>query len=348
MKIWSKYIIGEFLKIFFFLIFSFYFLYALIDYSTRLEYFSHIPFLSTLLYYLCIFLQKAEMLIPFAYLMALMRILFTINQRNELTSMLMSGYSYKRLLFPLFGMACFITLFLYLNFEFFEPHAQKRIEIIKQDKKSKSEKKVKSCVLEDLTKIVFRRFNFKKNSLEELYWLKSSDHIYYMKELYPFSQPPIGHYVLEFKRNEADEFELVERSDLMPFHEMKIEFDPLIQSVFSVRTYSISHLIQAHKSPKALLNVNDHELMTLLNYKLLMPLLPLLIYIALVPICTKFSRSLPVFFIYMLSIGTLLSFYTLMDACYFLGSAKLLPAQVIIWIPAALYFTYPLKKFYSY
>lgn len=347
-KIWSKYITHEFLKMFCLFIFSFYFLYILIDYSSRLEYFSSISISNTLFYYLCIFLQKAEILIPFAYLITVMRVLFAITSHNELTSMLMSGLSYKRLLSPLLWMACALSILLYLNFQFFEPMAQKRIETIKQEKKSHKEQRVKSFILEDTTKIVFRKFDLSKNSLQEVYWLKSPNQIYHIQELYPYSDPPIGHYVTEFKRNDQDELEMSERIDLKPFHEMKIEFDPIIQSIFSVRTYSISGLKAALKNPKVLLNVKEHEILTLLNYKLLLPLLPIFIFMTLAPICTRFSRHVPVFMVYMFAIGGLLSFFTLMDACYFLGQAKVLPATLIIWAPALLYFSYPIWRFSRY
>lgn len=348
MRLWSRYLVYEFFKVFFFFIFSFYFLYVLIDYSSRLEYFSTISLSSTGFYYLCIFLQKTEVLIPFAFMITLMRVLFSINLHNELVSMLMSGYSYKKLLSPFLGIAMLLSLFLYANFEFFEPSAQKKIETIKQERKSRKEHRVKSFILEDRSKIVFRRFDLSKNSLEEVFWLKSPDHLYYIKELYPYSSPPIGHYVLEFNRDAQDNMELTHRSDLIPFHDMPIEFDPLLQSVFSVRTYSISALYRGLHNKKTLRNVNRHELLTLLNYKLLLPLLPIFLYLTLVPICTRFSRNIPVFFVYMLSIGGLLSFFTLIDACYFLGGTKLVPPQVIMWLPAFAYFSYPVKRFWSY
>ncbi len=348
MRIWPRYLTREFLKVFLLFIFSFYFLYVLIDYSSRLEHFSSIYFSSILLHYLFIFSQKAELLIPFAFMVSLIKILFSVNQHNELTSMLMSGFSYKRLLSPLLWIALSLTALLYFNFEFFEPLAQKKIEMIKQEKNSKKEKRIKSFVLEDRTKLVFRKFNLARNSLEEVYWIKSPDEIYYMSELYPFSTPPIGHYVSEFLRDSNDDFELTSRKDMRPFNEMSLEFDPVIQSVFSVRTYSVSALIHALHDPKALLNINDYELLTLLNYKLLLPLLPILLYFVFVPICTRFSRSIPIFFVYMLSIGGLLSFFTLMDACYFLGETKVAPPQIIIWAPALLYFLYPIKRFLAY
>ncbi|MCH9633419.1 MAG: hypothetical protein S4CHLAM7_01440 [Chlamydiae bacterium] len=347
MRIWSRYIRHQFLKIFFLLIFSFYFVYILIDYSSRLDYFTKLPALSILIYYLHLFVQKADLLLPFAFMIALIKVLLSINEHNELTSMLMSGLTYKKLLSPLLYTAIILTVLLYANFEFLEPMAQKRIETIKQKKRSKRIQ-VHSFVLDDSTKIVFWKFDLSKNSLEEVYWLKSSDHIYYMKELYPYSKPPIGHYVLEFKRNANDNLELVDKIDLRPFKEMALDFNPLIHSVFSIRTYSISSLIKALNNPKILANVNKHELLTLLNFKLLLPLLPLMIYMALVPICTRFSRNTPTFLIYMIAIGTLLSFITLIDACYFLGETKSISPQLIMWIPALLYFFYPIKKFYTY
>lgn len=344
-SIWTRHIMKETLKVFSFFIFSLYFLYALIDYSSRIDYYNTLPIKSILFYYVCILSQKTELLIPFAFMITVIKVLSSMNAHNELVSMLMSGRSYKRLLRPLFIFAGVLSAILYLNFEFLEPHAQKKIQFIKEKKNKSKDSKVKSIVLEDGSKLIFSSYDFENRYLEKVYWIQTPEKIYYMKKLFPYSNPPIAHYALDFERKDSKYLKLIARSDIKPLYDMKITFDPLLKSIFSVRTYSISSLIKYIHNPSILLNVDKAELLTLLNYKLVFPLVPIFILITLAPICTRFSRNIPIFIIYMVSIVTMLSFYTSMDACYILSENKLIFPQIAMWVPFTLYFCYPTKRF---
>ena len=326
----------------------FYFLYALIDYSSRIDYYNALPIKSILFYYICILSQKTELLIPFAFMVTTIKVLSSMNSHNELVSMLMSGRSYKRLLRPLFIFAILLTSILYLNFEFLEPHAQKKIQLIKEKKKKSKDSKVNSIILDDGSKLIFGRYDFENRNLEKVYWIKSFDKICYMKKLFPYSNPPIAHYTLDFERSESNSLKLTSRADIKPMHDMQITFDPMLKSIFSVRTYSMTSLVKYLTNPQLMLNADRAELLTLLNYKLVFPLLPIFILIALAPICTRFSRNAPVFIIYMLSIVAMLSFYTSMDACYILSENKLIFPQIAMWIPFVLFFCYPSKRFLKY
>lgn len=344
-SIWTRYLTKEMIKIFLFFILSLYFLYSLIDYSSRIDYYNALPWTSILVYYVCILSQKTELLLPFAFMVSVIKVLTTMNTHHELVSMLMSGRSYKRLLTPLFIFAAILSMILYLNFEFLEPHAQEKIELIKQRKKGGKESKVKSFILDNGSKLVFNNYDTANRTLEKVYWLQSPDHVYYMKKLYPYSSPPIAHHVLEFERSDNSDLKLVSVQDLKPLYEMELRFDPVLKSFSSIRTYSISALIKLICEPSLNINMDKAELLTLLNYKLAVPLLPIFTLLALAPICTRFSRQTPIFIIYMISIAAMLSFFTSMDACYILSENRLIPPQFALWIPFLLFFIYPTKKF---
>ncbi len=347
-SIWTKHLLKETLKVFAFFILSLYFIYSLIDYSSRIDYYNNLPTLSVLYYYVCILSQKTELLIPFAFMVTLIKVLTSMNAHNELVSMLMAGRSFKNLLRPLFIFAAILSTLLYLNFEFLEPLAQKKIQQIKIMKKGNKNSNVKSFVLDDGSKLIFSKYNFEDKYLEKVYWLKSANEFYYMNKLYPYSSPPIGHYTLEFQKDASNEIALKNRLDIKPFHDMQMRFDPLLKSIFSVRTYSITSLLRYLHNPSMLLNVDSAELLTLFNYKLVVPLLPIFILIALAPICTSFSRNVPTFIIYMGAIIGLLTFFTSMDACYILSENKLIYPQIAMWLPFLLFFCYPTKRFIRY
>ncbi len=347
-SIWSKYVIRETLKVFFFFILSLYFLYILIDYSSRIDYYNSLSFGQICSYYIFTLSQKTELLIPFAFTVTVIKVLTSLNIHNEFVSMLMSGKSYKRLLAPLTVVALILTLFLYLNFQFLEPLAQKRIETIKQKRKKSSTSLIKSFILDDGSKLIFQDYDLTSKTLQNIYWIRSSQQIYYIQKLEPFTTPPVGHEVSIFNKNTSGEFQFIQKKELQALDEMQINFDPLVKTFFSLKTYSISALFYALHNPQALLNTPAAAILTQLNYKLIFPLLPLFILITLAPICTRFSRSVPTFLITALSIFALLSFYTLMDACYILSENKIIWPQVAMWVPLMLYFGYPTKKFISY
>ncbi len=344
-SIWTKHLLKETLKVFVFFILSLYFLYSLIDYSSRIDYYNHLSVLSVLHYYICTLSQKTELLIPFAFMVTVIKVLTSMNSHNELVSMLMSGRSYKKLLTPLFVFAGLLTLLLYLNFQFLEPHAQARIAQIKIDRKSHKESKVKSYVLNDGSKIVFSHYNAQDKCLEKVYWLKDSSQIFYAKKLYPYSNPPIGHKVIQFQKEESKDLKFVTKEDLKPFYEMQICFDPQLKSTLTVRIHSISSLIAYLTDSNLRLNIDKAEMLTLLNYKLILPLLPIFTLISLAPICTRFSRNIPTFLIYMGAIIAMLTFFTSMDACYILSENRMIYPQIALWIPFLLFFCYPIKKF---
>ncbi len=346
MKIWNRALLQEAASFFFPFLFAFYFLYILIDYSSRIDHFQSVSFPAISLFYACTLSQKTEFLIPFAFLMTLLKILNGLHSHQGMTSMLTAGVSYKRLLSPLFAFAFFLTSLLYLNFVFFEPYAQKKLELIKQMRKyRKNDPAVHSFTLDDDSKLIFRKFNPIKKSLEELYWIRSADHFFYCKELFPYDSPPRALRCFEFRRRENDLLELTAAAEVQTFQEMHIDFDPLIRSTLSEKTLTLSDWFRILRGKKSVKNKN--ALITVMTYKLSMPLLPLLLLPALAPFCLRFSRVPKTFFIYLFSIAGLLSFYSCTDAFYILSENRILSPFVALWIPFIVYFFHPIKKFYE-
>src|SRR5262245_50908672 len=107
MKLWEKYVLREFLKVFFFFLFGFFFIYAIIDYSTHIQDFVHgknLPVLKILQYYLFQFVKRADILIPLALLISTIKVLCQLNIYRELVAFQSAGIAQKKLLRPLFLM----------------------------------------------------------------------------------------------------------------------------------------------------------------------------------------------------------------------------------------------------
>lgn len=106
--IWQCHLIKEMIKVFVLFVFAFYFLYILIDYSIHMKTFAKAPFHVMISYYLCHFVKRADLILPFALLLSTTKVLTTLNINNELVAMLASGSSLRSLMRPFMALALFI------------------------------------------------------------------------------------------------------------------------------------------------------------------------------------------------------------------------------------------------
>ncbi|NGX55568.1 MAG: hypothetical protein KR126chlam2_01204, partial [Chlamydiae bacterium] len=121
--IWKRYFLRELAKVFLLFIGCFYFLYVLIDYSahTKTLHQEGLPFFQVILYYLCQFTKRCDILIPIALMISSIKVLSSLNVRNEITAMVSCGIPTKTLLRPFFTIAFVSIAFLFLNFQYIQP-----------------------------------------------------------------------------------------------------------------------------------------------------------------------------------------------------------------------------------
>src|SRR5436190_24088446 len=115
-KIWERYFLKQMLKVFFLFLFCFYGLYVVVDYASHTSALPHhqtqVPGQELIRYYLFVFASRAEILIPFALLIAVIKTLITLNTHQELVALLASGVRLKTLMRPFILMGLVCTLFL--------------------------------------------------------------------------------------------------------------------------------------------------------------------------------------------------------------------------------------------
>ncbi len=124
-----RYFTRELLKVFFLFIFCFFFLYTLLDYTSRLSSLG-LNFSELVVMYSCILLRRIEILAPFALLVAGIKVLCQANVRNELVALRGCGLPLQRLLSPLLTVGLAFTALMYLNLQFAVPFAQRQIREI--------------------------------------------------------------------------------------------------------------------------------------------------------------------------------------------------------------------------
>jgi lipopolysaccharide export system permease protein len=344
-KIWERYFFKELFKTCIFFITCFYGLYVLIDYSSHTRSFHHasvqFQWFETVIYYGCEFVRRVEVLLPFAILIATIRTLCKLNMHHELVALMSSGLSLKMLMRPflLFGLFC--TCLMFLNTEFLVPIALKRLNQI-DDTRSRAKRKqtlmtaAQHIALEDGTTLIFQNYDTPQSRFFDTYWIRSINDIYRIKYLYPNAnsdQPNavLGQYVDHLKRNSQGKLITVASFEEKALPEMHFNPQTLFETITLPEELALSELWDKHPSPEVTLSEKEAQSMTIFYRKLLLPWLCLLAVIAPAPFCLRFTRYLPLFFIYAGSIFGLVAIYLAIDAAVLLGKGQILSPFLAVW-----------------
>ncbi len=344
-QIWERYFAKQFLAVFFLFLFCFYGLYVLIDYSSRSTMYSSLKFttLDIAYYYGFTLIQRLDILIPVAMMLAAIKTMTTLNAQNELIALMASGIKLKRLLRPFIGIALLGVALLYLNNEFFLPQALKGLQKLEDAHfvhKFKKEKKedIKSIPLKGKEIMIYNTHDRLVNSLQDVYWIRSINQIIRMQTLYLESDPPLAEGVEVFKRDAEGKLLLVESLDAKFFTQLKIEAETIASAITDPAMMSISRLFK--RIPRLHEHLSDREakMWSAFAKKILMPWLCLLAVIAPAPFCLRFSRQLAIFYLYVWSMFGLVAFYILINSMSILGENLIIPPLLAIFTPFLLFY----------
>lgn len=339
MKIWERYILKEISKVFFLFIFAFYFLYILIDYSAHTKNFhqSGVYASDIGLYYLAQFANKADILIPFALLLATVKVLTTLASRNELIALVVSGTSLRRIMRPFLMAACACMLLLYCDFQFIQLNAWQRITDFEEaffgDKLEKPI--LQSLVMKDESTLVYHHYDSEKHLFSDIIWIVSSDKVLKMKLLDPFSSPPLGYDVYDFERKPSGQIELVKFTKEHPFPTMQFDKKTLFAAVNPPKWQSLTQLVKnlTFTVSAKKLNLRQAQIATSFYYKLTLPIACILAVIAAAPFCLRFERRLPIFLIFSFSLFGMIAYFTLVNASVILGESQLVAPIWAVLVP---------------
>ncbi len=335
MKLWRRYLFKEIGKVFFFFLIAFYALYAVLDYSTHSGDFTSLPdFFS---YYRDIFLKRADLLLPLALMISSIKVLTTMNVRREWMVLQVSGLKTRTLLGPFFACALFCSLFCWGNFEFFLPGALQRIDDFhanpaKHSRRGKRRELIHLLALKDNSKLIYQGYDSTKEALFDVLWIRSIDEIWRMKFLSANPLTPHAEYVDHLKRNPEGFLEKVESFPKYVFSDLKWRPGMLGKSIIPYENRSMKELFRLMKASSST-PYEAPRIKTHLFYKAADPLLSLLVLLAVLPFCTAFSRSIPLFFIYAAALFFLLAFYMLLDMAVIFGEHGVTTPALAIFTP---------------
>jgi len=347
MKIRQRYFLKEMNKVFFLFLFCFYGLYVLIDYSTHTESFRnyHFSFYDILGLYLYEFVMRMDILVPFALLIACIKVLTSLNAHNELVALMAGGIPLRKILSPFIYFGLFLTLIMYMNTEFIQPKAlkyQKQIDLKRSQAKHKKHNHlpIQQLALDDGSSIIFQDYDETNQELYDVYWIRSIDDIIRMRSLFPFAETPFGVSVEHLVRDKDDRITLQDFAREENFSQLKFDKTKLQESVTSPSDLSLSTLYQKSQKQDSLLSEKQAKILSTFYYKLIMPWSCLLAILAPAPFCIRFSRMQPIFFIFAGCISGLVSFYLIMDAGLILGERQVLSPLLALGLPFALFFSF--------
>lgn len=346
-KIWQRYFLFEILKTFFLFLGCFFLLYALADYSMHMqEIFKNkkIATIDLLVYYGMLFSKRCDLLLPLSLLIASVKVLTSLNKRNELLALQTAGIAVHKLTRPFFFVGLICVGLSYCNFEILAPKSLNYIDHFEKKylKKKNHRKKEKGGIhalpLEDGTRLLYQFYNSETEEFFDLFWILSIDEMYHIKTLNVKDEVPVGTFVDHLKRGPGGEIQKIASYPDFLFKGLSLNFN--LQDHFSkpMENRSISALMKMTLNKTPLFYENRTAVHTHLYFKLFMPWLPVLVLIGIVPFCVPSVRFLPTFFIFSVTIFGYITFFTVMDGCVILGETQVLPPFWAIFTLPILFF----------
>lgn len=343
-KLWEKYFFLETIKVFLFVLFSFFFLYSILDYATHMEDFikkDSLQLKDLLLFYLNHFLKRADLLLPLALLVATIKVLTSLNIKHEWMVLQVAGIKTRRLLRPFFVVAFICCLFNWVNFQYLLPSSltaikEFHIKNFTHSHRAKRQELMHISKLKDHSKLVYQSYDAKKNAFFDVLWVRSVDDIWRIKFLNADPMKPIGSYVDHLTRNKQGFLEKQDSYEHCLLPDLKWDSKTLGNSLVPFENFSIKALWKQLSQKTPATQYETPKILSQLFLKLALPLLSLIVVLAVIPWCISFSRALNTFMIYAISLFSLLIFYMLLDAMIILGENNVIPPFIAIFSPFAL------------
>lgn len=355
LKIWQLYFLKQFIRMFFLFLICFYGLYVVIDYASRTSIIArhqiHVQWLDWVRYYTFVFASRAEILLPLALLIAFVHTVCSLNAHQELVALLASGHDLRVLMRPFLAVGLFFVLLMYANEQFLLPEALKKLRRIEDGTKHLKRRHVpdiavRQVILEDGSLLIFQDYDIAKQQFFDVYWVQSIDSIYRMKYL-TSSVNPKGYFVDHMIRQTNGELLQQIAYPELSFPAIVFNSESLQTTIIEPDIFPLMELAQQAFDISLKPNEKESKILTSFYWKLALPWLCIMAIMAPAPYCTRFSRHLPIFLIYLCSLFGLIAFYMFMDAAQVVARRQVLTpfwAIVAPFFTVYLYFTWQYNK----
>lgn len=341
-NLWERHLFHQLLKTLFFALACFYLLYIVIDYSIHSHHFSkntHLGWIDVGTYYFYLLTKRSDLVLPLAFIIASNKVLLGLNQSHAMIALLVGGLNKLILLRPLFLTALLVAMVLFVNFESITPRALAYLEMFEHQnfKKPSAHNYAKTSAyrlsIDQSTFLLFSKYHVQDQYFEDVYYIRAPEDIWKMKRLELTEQGSAGHYVEHLVRD-AQNLLIKEHSyPYLLFPHLQIDPSFYKQADIPLEQKSLSSLYALLQNNASTPSIASAPALTQLMFKLSTPFISFLLIIACAPFCMNFSRKLPIFMIYAMSIFGVIAFFIIMDACVILGENKTVNPYIIISMP---------------
>lgn len=308
MKIYTRYVIKQALKVQLLFLFCFYLAYALIDYSMHMRSFIDVPSLEVSAYYLFLFLKRLEYLIPLSLVIAVIKVMGSLRSHMEVTAFEIGGIGKAKLMRPFFTLSLLLTSLLYLNYEFTFPISIRYVDNFQDTYlRKKIEQTPHSLQLTGDQRLVYGDFRKVDQTLLDVYYFPNQDELFHMKALQGQTLPT-GSYVDHLIRKEDGKWSLDQSMITYRFPKLA---NQLKNSIFTPYVYrSISQLSYE----------KENEPLNHLLFKLTFPLLSILGVMGIAPFVLPFRRDASAVITYAIGLSGMLLMFVCLSTARLIGS----------------------------
>ncbi len=338
--IWKRYFYKEIIKTYCLFLFGFFALYVAIDVMTHLKDLraGNTSLSVWVTYYLCTFSRRLDVLVPFTVLLGTIRILLSLQMRNELVALLVSGLPMRVLFRPFIVAACAASLLLYVNFQYLLPKAQPKALAIQENdfgktKAAAEEPAIREVLLKDASRMFYSDYNPIVRQFSDVFWIVSMDRVYHMQTLNCMEEHPVGRNVDLIVRDDTGKMVKQSSTTIETFTTMQFDEESLQNSVQLPKDQSISTLISQTELYGKSMSDRAIDVRSFLIYKLTFPLICLLAAIAPAFYCLSFRRDMPQFMIYLVSLGALFCFFLLLQVAFVLAKSHVVSPLMALGLP---------------
>lgn len=344
MKLWQRYLFKEIFKSFFLFLFCFFGLYVMLDYSMNASSFvvkGTFDIGGFFSLYRDHFLKRCDLMLPLALIVSTIKVLTSMNTHREWMVLQVAGIRNRALLLPFLLMGLFCSLFNWANFEFFVPEALQRIdefhaERFQSSHRARRRELIHLIPLKDSSKLIYQSYDAEKQALFDVLWIRSPHEIWRMKFLNADPSNPEAFYVDCLQRSPDGLLEKTASYPQYKFNNLKWNPKWLGRATTPFEHRSVRDLVRM----KTATPYEIPRIRAQICHKMMVPLISLVAVIAVAPFCLSFSRSLPLFMIYAISLFSLLAFHMLLDVAVVLGENGVASPIGAVCLPMAIVGTF--------
>lgn len=336
-------------------------IYTLVDYSSRFKLFyqATVNWQVVLFYFLARLGSLAELLLPLAFAIAFVATLGNSMMRNEILALWTSGISTRRIMRPFMISASVVAALLYLHFQFGHP-TLKAFEqrFFERTAKIAPSKELFSLTLSDQSHLLYQNFDSTSGLFFDVIWIKNLDEIYRMEKLKTIDASTMryeGINVEKYARTSLNTalstsrdapLRQVEKLPSLCIEHLPLSLEIQKQAI-PLDSLSLTALFGQLSAPYGLRreSAQADTVATLLLYRLLTPLTPLLAILVLTPPSIRVQRKSSLVLIMLMALILLFTCFTITRASLILGKKQVVAPMWAMALPFLIAFGISGKRY---